>query len=133
MQSVRVTFKNGVTSAATSFWRLFVVCTGRCANQSASTDFDAKCGCRRSMWDEASAHAGRRLRKTRCSQASIEGGNESSSRSLVRRRCHMVQKPYPAEKARGGEIILNTPARRAIFVAGLIGAVVLALILVFVR
>jgi hypothetical protein len=39
----------------------------------------------------------------------------------------MVQKPYPAEKARGGEIILNTPARRAIFIAGLIGAVVLAL------
>jgi len=28
----------------------------------------------------------------------------------------MDQKPYPAEKARGGEIILNTPARRAIFV-----------------
>jgi hypothetical protein len=39
----------------------------------------------------------------------------------------MVQKPYPAEKARGGEIILNTPARRAIFIAGLIGAVLLAL------
>ena len=31
--------------------------------------------------------------------------------------------PYPAEKARGGEIILNTPARRAIFIAGLVGAV----------
>jgi hypothetical protein len=41
----------------------------------------------------------------------------------------MDQKPYPAEKARGGEIILNTPARRAIFLAGLIGAVVLALVL----
>jgi hypothetical protein len=33
--------------------------------------------------------------------------------------------PYPAEKARGGEIILNTPARRAIFIAGLVGAVLL--------
>jgi hypothetical protein len=45
----------------------------------------------------------------------------------------MDQKPYPAEKARGGEIILNTPARRAIFLAGLVGAVVLALVLMFVQ
>ena len=37
--------------------------------------------------------------------------------------------PYPAEKARGGEIILGTPLRRAIFIAGLAGAVVLALLL----
>ncbi|QDW42140.1 peptide ABC transporter permease [Bradyrhizobium sp. KBS0727] len=36
--------------------------------------------------------------------------------------------PYPAEKARGGEIILKTPARRAIFLAGLIGAVLLVLV-----
>jgi hypothetical protein len=41
--------------------------------------------------------------------------------------------PYPAEKARGGEIILKTPARRAIFLAGLIGAVVLVLVLALVR
>jgi hypothetical protein len=40
---------------------------------------------------------------------------------------------YPAEKARGGEIILKTPARRAIFIAGLAGAVLLVLILTFVR
>jgi hypothetical protein len=39
----------------------------------------------------------------------------------------MDQKPYPAEKARGGEIILNTPLRRAVFLAGLIGAFVLVL------
>jgi hypothetical protein len=45
----------------------------------------------------------------------------------------MVEKPYPAEKARGGEIILNTPARRAIFLSGLIGAVVLVVILAIVR
>ena len=45
----------------------------------------------------------------------------------------MDQKPYPAEKARGGEIILNTPARRAIFLTGLIGAVVLAVILMIAR
>jgi hypothetical protein len=34
--------------------------------------------------------------------------------------------PYPAEKARGGQIILNSPVRRIIFAAGLIGAVALA-------
>jgi hypothetical protein len=37
--------------------------------------------------------------------------------------------PYPAEKARGGEIILRTPLRRIIFIAGLAGAVVLAVLL----
>jgi hypothetical protein len=40
--------------------------------------------------------------------------------------------PYPAEKARGGTIILNTPARRAIFIAGLVGAVVIVLLFSFV-
>ena len=42
-------------------------------------------------------------------------------------------KPYPAEKARGGEIILKTPLQRWVFVAGLAGAVVLLLLLAFVR
>jgi hypothetical protein len=37
--------------------------------------------------------------------------------------------PYPAEKARGGEIILKTPLRRWVFISGLVGAVVLVLIL----
>jgi hypothetical protein len=41
--------------------------------------------------------------------------------------------PYPAEKARGGEIILNTPLRRWVFVGGLVGAVVLALLLSLVH
>jgi hypothetical protein len=41
--------------------------------------------------------------------------------------------PYPAEKARGGEIILDTPLKRGIFIAGLAGAVVLVLLLSFVR
>ena len=41
--------------------------------------------------------------------------------------------PYPAEKARGGEIILRTPLRRAVFIGGLAGAVVLGLLLAFVR
>jgi hypothetical protein len=45
----------------------------------------------------------------------------------------MDQKPYPAEKARGGEIILNTPFRRAVFLSGPIGAIVLASILMLVR
>jgi hypothetical protein len=38
------------------------------------------------------------------------------------------KQPYPAEKARGGTIILNTPVRRAVFIAGLAGAVLLVLI-----
>ena len=45
----------------------------------------------------------------------------------------MDQKPYPAEKARGGEIILNTPLRRAVFLSGLIGTIVLAIILMLIR
>lgn len=39
------------------------------------------------------------------------------------------KEPYPAEKARGGEIILNTLSRRAVFIAGLLGAVVLVIVL----
>jgi hypothetical protein len=41
--------------------------------------------------------------------------------------------PYPAEKARGGEIILNTPLRRWVFVGGLVGAAVPALLLSLVH
>jgi hypothetical protein len=40
-------------------------------------------------------------------------------------------KPYPAEKARGGEIILRTTTRKVIFIAGLVGAVLLGLLIVF--
>lgn len=43
------------------------------------------------------------------------------------------QEPYPAEKARGGVIILNTPVRRWIFLAGLAGAIVLVFALGFLR
>jgi hypothetical protein len=39
------------------------------------------------------------------------------------------KEPYPADKARGGEIILRTPTRRAIFFGGLIGIFVLLLAL----
>jgi hypothetical protein len=45
----------------------------------------------------------------------------------------MDQKPYPAEKARGGEIILNTRLRRVVFLSGLIGAIILAVILMLIR
>jgi hypothetical protein len=41
--------------------------------------------------------------------------------------------PYPAEKARGGEIILTTPLRRWVFISGLAGAVALALVLGLLR
>lgn len=36
---------------------------------------------------------------------------------------------WPARKARQGEIILNTPGRRAIFVAGLVSIAILLLVL----
>lgn len=36
--------------------------------------------------------------------------------------------PYLASKARGAEIILNTPTRRVVFFAGLVGAVLLAML-----
>ena len=39
--------------------------------------------------------------------------------------------PYPADKARGGEIILRSRAQRVIFIAGPAGAVVLVLLLKF--
>jgi hypothetical protein len=39
------------------------------------------------------------------------------------------QPPYPAEKARGGEIVLRRRWQRAVFIGGLVGAVLLVLIL----
>ena len=43
------------------------------------------------------------------------------------------KQPYPADEARGGEIILNTPLRRWVFIAGLACAVLLVLVLSFIR
>ena len=40
---------------------------------------------------------------------------------------------YPADKTRGGEIILDTPLRRWVFIGGLVGAIVLVLVLSMVR
>lgn len=57
----------------------------------------------------------------------VEGGNDRA----FRRYPDMVREgpaqppPYPADKARGGEIILKTPGRRAVFIAGLVGCVLL--------
>lgn len=46
-------------------------------------------------------------------------------------RSHHQAQPrtYPAEKARQGEIILKQPWQRAVFIAGLAGFFVLALLL----
>jgi hypothetical protein len=41
------------------------------------------------------------------------------------------QPTYSAEKVRQGEIILRTRARRVIFIAGLVGLVILALVMEF--
>ncbi len=41
--------------------------------------------------------------------------------------------PYPAEKARGGDIVLRTPLRLAIFVGGLVAAVLVLPLLAIVR
>jgi hypothetical protein len=41
--------------------------------------------------------------------------------------------PYPAEKARGGEIILRTRLRRVIFFGGLLGIAILLLLLTILR
>jgi hypothetical protein len=41
--------------------------------------------------------------------------------------------PYPAEKARGGEIILRRPWQRAVFILGLAAPLVLLLLLFLVQ
>jgi hypothetical protein len=41
--------------------------------------------------------------------------------------------PYPAEKARGGEIILRLPWQRWVFFGGLAGMFVLVLVLAVLR
>jgi len=41
--------------------------------------------------------------------------------------------PYPAEKARGGDIVLRKPWQRAVFIIGLALPVVLLLVLLLVR
>ena len=43
------------------------------------------------------------------------------------------KQPYPADEARGAEVILNTPLRKWIFFGGLVGAIVLMLALSLIR
>lgn len=43
------------------------------------------------------------------------------------------RQPYPAQKARQGEIILKEPWQRAVFIAGLAGFFLLALVLAISR
>jgi hypothetical protein len=52
---------------------------------------------------------------------------------LHREAPDIPRQAYPAEEARGGEIILKTPSKRAIFLAGLVGAAILAIILILAR
>ncbi|MEZ5831241.1 MAG: hypothetical protein R3D05_08665 [Dongiaceae bacterium] len=40
-----------------------------------------------------------------------------------------TKRPYPADKARGGEIILRSRWQRVVFIAGLVGAVLIGLVL----
>ncbi len=48
---------------------------------------------------------------------------------------HNAERPdgpvYPAEKARQGEVVLRTKAQRLIFIAGLAGVVIFALVMSF--
>ena len=53
--------------------------------------------------------------------------------SEARRAPDGTPRPYPAEKARQGEIILKRNWQRAVFIAGLVGILVLALVLNVLR
>lgn len=46
---------------------------------------------------------------------------------------HEHRPTYPASKARQGEIILKTPWQRAVFITGLAGFFIVALVLAFLR
>jgi hypothetical protein len=46
---------------------------------------------------------------------------------MVDEKSHRMEKAYPAEKARGGEIILRKRWQRAVFIASLGGAVILGI------
>jgi len=55
------------------------------------------------------------------------------SRSSDDRRERTPDSALSGRESQGGEIILRTPLRRAVFITGLAGAVVLALFLAFAR
>jgi hypothetical protein len=67
----------------------------------------------------------------------VKQRNHLSARRLIRRRRDMpddtpgeTEEPIhlTAQEARGGDVVLRSPARRAIFIAGLILIVVLAIV-----
>jgi hypothetical protein len=58
----------------------------------------------------------------------MASGDEASRAAPPRK-----PEPYPAEKARGAQIILRTPARKIVFFGGLIGIVLFVFIMQFVR
>jgi hypothetical protein len=43
------------------------------------------------------------------------------------------RRPYPGQKARGGNVVLRRPWERLVFIAGLVGAVVLVLVITWFR
>jgi hypothetical protein len=54
-----------------------------------------------------------------------------NERSMASHPQHDSLSSYPAEKARGGVIILRRPWQRVVFIAGLAGGIVLLLITLF--
>jgi hypothetical protein len=56
------------------------------------------------------------------------------TKSMTNRQRSSKQPPYPADKARGAEIILQTRLQRIVFVAGLLGVVIFGgLLIIFSR
>lgn len=58
-----------------------------------------------------------------------EGPPQSAAPPEARHETRNEPPPYPADKARGGEIVLRTRARRTIFIAGLAGLVLAVLLI----
>jgi hypothetical protein len=63
----------------------------------------------------------------------LESGKQRGDLAMDQSNGPAPPKSYPADKARGGEIILRTPLRRTVFIGGLVGAVDLGLLLAFAR
>jgi hypothetical protein len=67
------------------------------------------------------------------SQRDPANPNQRHLRGMMSDRQTMEPEPYPAEKARGGDIVLRTPLRLAIFAGGLVAVVLVLLLLAIVR
>jgi hypothetical protein len=73
------------------------------------------------------------LEHRKCRDVPSQEASQKGNANMGREASGRPQRPYPAEKARGGEIVLKRPLQRWIFVAGLVGAVFLALLLSLLR